>query len=160
MALLPWYLPHGIDIGVVCVGGICTFVLISPLPQIFPIYIWTFIWSAHNRQILILRNHLPRVPADPTPNYCSSSTVENLHGLLALGCSRLLSLFELFSARKNTFSYTVTSSIHSPLLQILDGITVSVGRLPRRQEEGQLNLHQWEDTETSFYTEITLLSMR
>lgn len=84
------------------------------------------------------------MPADPAPNYGSSSTVGNLHILLALGCSRLLSLSMLFSAK---VCILLQDYYWCSLTLTVNAMIVSAYRLPGGQEERQLSPRQWENTD-------------
>lgn len=95
------------------------------------------------------------MPADPTPDYCSSSPAGNPHILLALGYSRLLFLSKLFSVKvcillQDYWWYSLTLILH--------GMVLSAGRLPGGQEERQLNPHQWENVDLFIHRNHSLSS--
>lgn len=99
------------------------------------------------------------MPAGPTLNYYCSSTFGSLHNLLALACSRLLSLTRLVCKRECILLQSYRLYWLSGCMDSQWHSRVSAGKLLSGQVKGQLNPPHWENTETSLYTEVTLLSV-
>ena len=98
------------------------------------------------------------MPAVPTLNYYCSSTFGSLHNFLALACARLLSLTRLVCKRERILLQSYQLYWLSGCMDSQWHSRVSAGKLLSGQVKGQLNPPHWENTETSLYTEVTLLS--
>ena len=98
------------------------------------------------------------MPAGPTLNHYCSSTFGSLHKLFALACSRPLSLSKLVCRRERILLQSYQLCWPSGCMDSQWHYRVSAGKLLSGQVKGQLNPPHWENTETSLYTEVTLLS--